>query len=171
MTDTLNRTVYGRMFRGTLIDIVETGPWDLLGGIFDKTYMPALLLEPGKNIYYDFSLAQNTSATLALPEAYSSSNRLYIAVRTDLPARVVFTSPTHGSRTILLNATDSDTYGTHGGFWTFQGDMTTFQITVPSTADGGATTSVQVFMYEIPDLSDFENYYDKQIGLGVSGDS
>ncbi len=132
--------------------------------------MPALVLEPGKQIYSSFGLAQNTSATIPLPENYTVGARLYIAVRTDLKARVVFTSPTHGStRTVLLKGTDSTDDGEHAAFWTYQGDITTFAVSIPSTADGGATTSVQVFMYEIPDLADFESYYDKQIGLGVSG--
>lgn len=170
MSDTLNRTVYGRLFKGAHDEIADTGPYDLIGALFDKTYMPALLLDPGKNIYYNFSLAQNASATLPLPENYSSANRLYIAVRVNLKARVVFTSPTHGTRTVLLRGTDSTDDGDHGGFWTYQGDMTTFAVNVPTTGDGGATTSIQVFMYEIPDLEDFENYYDKQIGFGTSGD-
>lgn len=171
MTDTVNRTVYGRVFRGTHDQLADTGPWSMIAAIYDKTYMPALVLEPGKNIYYDFSLAQNASATLSLPEAYDSANRLYIAVRTDLKARVVFTSPTHGSsRTVLLNATDDTDNGTHAAFWTYQGDMTTFAVSVPSTAQGGATTQIQVFMYEIPDLTDEDSYYDRAIGLGVSSD-
>jgi hypothetical protein len=171
MSDTLNRTVYGRIFRGSHQAIADTGPWEMIGSLYDKTYMPALLLEPGKQIFHRFSLAQNTSATLPLPENYDSAERLYIAVRSNLPARVVFTSPTHGAtRTILLNATDDTDNGTHAAFWTFQGDMTTFAVSVPSTADGGATTEFDVFMYEIPDLDDFESFYDKQIGFGISGD-
>ncbi len=171
MTDTLNRTVYGRIFRGTHDQIADTGPWELIGALFDRTNMPALVLEPGKQIYHAFTLAQNVSATLVLPEAYDSANRLYVAVRTDLKARVVLTSPTHGSTlTTLLKGTDSATDGEHAGFWTYQGDVTSLAISIPSTADGGATTQVQVFMYEIPDLADVESYYDKQIGLGVSGD-
>jgi hypothetical protein len=92
-------------------------------------------------------------------------------VRASLPSRVVFTSPTHGSSTVLLSGTTSTDDGTHAAFWTYQGDMTTFAVSVPSTAQGGDTTSFEVFMYEIPDLEDFESYYDKQIGLGVSGDA
>lgn len=172
MMDTLNRTVYGRLFKGTHSEIADTGPWALVGALFDKTNMPALLLEKGKTVYYAFNLAQNTSTTLPLPENYSSSNKLYIAVRSNLKARVVFTSPTHGSgNTVLIKGTDSDDDGDHAGFWCYQGDMTTFAVSIPSTADGGFTTEVQVFMYEIPDLEDFESYYDKQIGLGVSGDT
>ncbi len=131
--------------------------------------MPALLLDPGKQIYHNFSLAQNTSATLALPDDYDTANKLYIAVRSDLKCRLTYTSPTHGSGLIvLLQATDDTTNGTHGAFWTYQGDITSFAVSVPATAQGGATTQIQVFMYEIPDLTDFESYYDKQIGLGVS---
>ncbi len=167
--DTLSRTVYGRIFRGAYTAISHTDPSSLIGAIFDKTYMPSLVLDQGLNIYYNFSLAQNSSATLALPENYSTPSRLYIAVRTNHNARVVFTSPTHGTRTVLLCGTDSDDDGEHGAFWTYQGDMTTFAVSIPSTVQGGETTSVQVFMYEIPDLDDFESYYDKQIGLGVSG--
>lgn len=171
MSDTLNRTVYGRIYRGAFEQIADTNPGDLIGAIFDKTYMPALLLEPGKQIYQAFSLAQNTSATLPLPENYTVGARLYVAIRSDLKSRVIVTSPTHGSTlTTLIKGTDSTTDGEHAGFWTYQGDITTIAVSVPSTADGGATTAFEVFMYEIPDLSDFESYYDKQIGLGVSGD-
>lgn len=169
--DTINRTAFGRLFRGVMDSIGDASPSSLIGSLFDKTNMPALVIDPGKQVYYDFKLDQNESATLALPEAYDAANKLYIAVRCDLPARLTYTSPTHGSgRIVILKATDSDTEGTHGGFWTYQGDMTTFAVSVPSTADGGATTSIQVFMYEIPDLADYESYFDKQIGLGVSGD-
>lgn len=170
--DIINRTIYGRLFRGSQEAIADTGPWALLGALFDKTYMPALVLEPGKQVYYKFTLAQNASSTLPLPPEYDDDNKLYIAVMADLPARVAFTSPTHGAtRTVLLKGTDSVTSGTHAAFWTYQGDMTTFAVSVPSTADGGASTEFEVFMYEIPDLADFESYYDKQIGLGTSGDT
>jgi hypothetical protein len=170
VSDTLNRTVFGRIFRGALTEIANTGPWDMIGSLYDSTNMPALLLESGKQTYQEFSLAQNSSATLSLPENYDSAEKLYIAVWSDLKARVVFTSPTHGSRTVLLKGTDDDDNGEHAAFWTYQGDMTTFAVSVPQTSEGGATTAFRVFMYEIPDLADFESYYDKQIGLGVSGD-
>ncbi len=170
MSDTLNRTVYGRIFRGAHEQIADTGPWELIGALFDKTNMPALIIEPGKQIYHAFSLAQNTSAALARPESYSVANKLYIAVRSNFKARVVIVSPTHGTGTVLLKGTDSDDDGEHGAFYTYQGDVTSVTISIPTTADGGVTTAVQCFMYEIPDLSDFESYYDKQIGLGVSGD-
>lgn len=171
MTDIISRNVYGRVFRGAFDAIADTGPYDLIGSVFDRTNMPALVLAPGKNVYYNFALLQNTSATLALPEAYDADERLYIAVRTNLKARITFTSPTHGSgRIVLLDATDSTTEGEHAAFWSYQGDMTTFAISVPSTAQGGATTDIEVFMYEIPDLADSDNYYDGPIGYGVSGD-
>lgn len=169
--DTLNRNIYGRLFRGAYQEIADPVPSSLIGSVFDKTNMPALVLEPGKSVYYDFTLDQNESATLSLPQNYDPLFPLYIAVRSDLNARITFTSPTYGTgKIVLLKATDSATDGTHGAFWSFQGDMTTFAISIPSTGDGGATTSVQVFMYEIPDLSDFQSYFDRQIGLGVSGD-
>ena len=171
MTDTLNRTVYGRIFRGTHAELADTGPWDLIGAVFDKTNMPALIIEPGKQIYHAFSLAQSGSAVLALPENYAAPGRLYIAIMCDLKARAIVVSPTHGTSTVLLSGTDSDDDGDHSAFWTTQQDVTSLTITVPSTGDGGATTSFQVFMYEIPDLADFESYYDKQIGLGTSGDT
>lgn len=170
--DTLNRNVYGRLFRGTHDEMADTGPWNLIGAVFDKTYMPSLLLDPGKQVYYDFKLDQSDTTTLPLPANYDSDNRLYIAVRCNLLTRLTYTSPTHGSgRIVLLKGTDSDDDGVHGAFWTYQGDMTTFAVSIPTTADGGATTSIQVFMYEIPDLTDFESYFDKQIGLGISGDT
>lgn len=168
--DTLNRTVYGRVFRGSHRQIADTGPWEMIGSLYDKTYMPALLLEPGKQIFHRFSLAQSGSATLALPENYDVAERLYIAIRASLPSRAIIVSPTHGSSTVLLNGTDDDTNGEHAAFFTYQGDVTSLTITVPSTGDGGATTTFDVFMYEIPDLSDFESFYDKQIGYGISGD-
>ncbi len=169
--DTLNRTIYGRLFTGTSAAIAENGPWNLIGSIFDKTYMPALLLDPGKQIYQAFNLLQNSSATLSLPENYSAANKLYIAVHANLKVRLTYTSPTHGAnRIVLINATNDETKGVHGALWTYQGDMTSFAVSVPSTGDGGATTNIEVFMYEIPDLANFQSYYDKQIGLGVSGD-
>ncbi len=168
MTLALTRQIYGRLFRGTLETEANTGPWGLLGAIFDRVTMPALVLEPGKQVYYSFALAQNVSMTLPLPQEYSAPNRLYIAVRCNLKARLTYTSPTHGSgKIVILEATDSTDDGEHHAFWTYQGDMTTFAVSIPSTADGGATTDVEVFMYEIPDVSVFESYYDKQIGLGT----
>lgn len=168
--DTINRTVYGRIFRGAHQEIADTGPWELVGALFDRTLMPALVIDPGKQIYQQFSLAQNASASLSLPENYTVGARLYIAVMTDFKARVVVVSPTHGTGTTLLKGTDSDDDGDHASFWTSQMDVTSLTVSIPSTADGGVTTIVQAFMYEIPDLDDFESYYDKQIGLGVSGD-
>ncbi len=168
--DTVNRQVYNRLFKGSFEQIADTSPSDLIGAVFDKTLMPALLIDPGKQVYYNYTLLQAESVAVPLPPEYSAASRLYIAVQTDLKARVVLVSPTHGSGTTLLKGTDSTTLGTHASFWSFQGDVTSLTISVPSTADGGATTSVQVFMYEIPDLADFESYFDKQIGLGVSGD-
>lgn len=169
--DTLTRQIYGRIFSGAHESIAYTTPSMLQGAIFDKTYMPALLIERGKQAFYEFQIPQSGSYTVPLPEDYDTDNRLYIAVRTDLNATITYTSPTHGAgKKVLLKATDSDDDGTHAAFWTFQGDMTTFAVSIPSTANGGATTCVQVFMYEIPTLTDFESFFDKQIGLGVSGD-
>lgn len=171
MTDTLNRTVYGRIFRGTCDQISDTGPWDLIGAVFDKTNMPALVIAPGKSIYYDYSIAQADSVTLGLPEDYSTADRIYVAIRSNLKARLTLSIPNEGSGLItLLNGTDSDDDGDHGAFWSYQGRLSSIAVSIPSTADGGFTTSVQIFMYSIPDLDDFESYYDKQIGLGVSGD-
>ncbi len=169
MSDTLNRTVYGRIFRGSHQAIAETGPRQLIGALFDRTNMPALVLDPGKQIYYDFTLDQNVSKTLALPENYDGGV-LYIAVQADLKCSLVYSTPTHGSSTVLLKGTDTTTEGTHAAFWSYQGDMTSFAVSVPSTANGGATTAIQVFMYEMPDLTDYQNYFDQQIGYGVSGD-
>ncbi len=167
--DTINRNIYGRLFKGEFESIADTNPSALIGAVFDKTYMPALIIDPGKQAYYKFTLLQNESVTLALPPEYDAANKLYIAVQTNLNTRLTFTSPTHGSgRIVLLKGTDDTTSGSHAGYWIYQGDMTTFAVSVPSTADGGATTNISVFMYEIPDLDDFESYYDKQIGLGVS---
>jgi hypothetical protein len=171
LEDTLTRQIYARLFTGSYSDIAYTTPSKLVGSIFDSTYMPSLVISKGKSVYYDFSLAQNTSATLPLPENYTVGAKLYIAVCSDLRARLTYTSPTHGAGLkVLLEASDNTTDGTHAAVWTYQGDMTTFAVSVPSTAQGGATTQIQVFMYEIPDLEDFESYYDKQIGLGTSGD-
>ncbi len=167
MTDVLNRTVYARLFSGTLTTEANSGPWGLSGAVFDRIRMPALVLAPGKQIYREFTLDQAVSATLQLPDDYTVGARLYIAVACNLLTRITYTSPTHGSgRIVLLKATDDTTKGTHGGFWCYQGDMTTFAISVPSTADGGALTHISVFMYEIPDLSDVDSYYDREIGLG-----
>lgn len=167
--DTINRNIYGRLYKGAFQNIADTNPADLIGAVFDKTYMPALVIDPGKQVYYDVEVAVNTSVTFALPPAYDVAQKLYIAVQADLRARITFTSPTHGSgRIVLLDAFDNAINGVHRAFWTYQGDMTTFAVSAPSVGDGGALTHVQVFMYEIPDLGDFESYYDKQIGLGVS---
>lgn len=170
MSDTLNRTIYGRLFKGSFQDIADTVPSQLIGALFDKTYMPSLLLDPGKQVYYDFKLNQSDSAVLALPENYTAGAKLYIAVQVDLLATLAYTSPTHGAGNIvLLKGTNTTSFGTHRAFWTYQGDMTTFQVSIPTSGAGGLTTSVQVFMYEIPDLANFESYFDKQIGLGTSG--
>lgn len=169
--DTLNRTVYGRLFQGAHDELADTGPWDLVAAIYDKTYMPALVLAPGKQVSYEFALEQNTSQAVALPAEYDVARPLYVAVWCDLYGRVTFSSPTHGAdKVVLLQGTDSTTAGTHAAFWTYQGDLTSLTVSVPTTAQGGATTTFRIFMYEIPDLEDFESYFDKQIGLGVSGD-
>lgn len=167
MTDVLNRTVYTRMFRGTMTTEADSGPWGLVGSLYDRVRMPALVLDPGKQIYYDFKLDQNESATLALPADYAVGAKLYIAVQCSLLTLLTYTSPTHGvGQIVKLNASNDATLGVHAGFWCYQGDMTTFVVSIPNTGAGGATTLIQCFMYEIPDLSDAESYYDQEIGLG-----
>lgn len=168
--DTLNRTVYARVFRGTHAEIADVGPWNLIGSIFDKTYMPALLLAPGKQAYYEFSLAQSATQLVALPQNYVSPNRLYVAVLVDAKVTLQLVSPTHGASDIVLQGTNTTLQGFHPGFWVYQGDLTSLTVAIPTTGQGGVTTSVKIFMYEIPDLNDFQSYYDKQIGYGVSGD-
>lgn len=170
MSDTINRQIYGRMFKGAYQSISDTAQSDFIGAVFDKTLMPALLIAPGKQSYQAFTLPQDGSFEVPLPIDYDMAERLYIAVKASKKASVLYDSPTHGNGNVaLLNATDSTALGTHAAFWSYQGDISSLEILVPSTANGGDTTDFQVFMYEIPDLDDFESYFDKQIGLGVSG--
>lgn len=168
MTDTINRQNYWRLFRGTHQAISDTGPWDLIGAVFDHTYMPALVIDPGYQAYYSLPLTYPSVATLDLPENYDpATQRLYVALRSTANLTVTFSSLTFGmNNKFILKGTDSDEQGEHAGLWTFQGDMLSLSL---SAVNGAGEASVQVFMYTIPDLTDFESYYDKQIGLGYSG--
>lgn len=170
--DVINRQCYGRLFAGALNDMAKATQSSLIGQVFDATQMPALVLDPGKQCFHSFTLAQNASFAIPLPPDYDVTRPMYVAVESNLKARVQFDSPTFGnSNVVLLYGTDDETNGTHKAFWTYQGDLSSFTISIPSTADGGATTSIKVFMYEVPDLTDFESFYDKQIGLGYSGET
>jgi hypothetical protein len=166
MTETLNRTVHGRLFRDQIEHESDSGSWGVVAQVFDRIRMPALNLEPGKAIYREFSLDVSESATLQLPADYTTGAQLYIAVVCDLTGRVTYTSPTHGTgRIVLVKGTDSEDDGAHWGFWVYQGDMTTFAVSVPA---GGLTTTFRVLMYEIPDLEEADSYYDNEIGLGTT---
>lgn len=167
--DAINRQVYARLFTGAFQTITKTTPSDLIGAVFDSTYMPALVIDPGKQCFHSFTLAQNTSFAVPLPPSYDGTSPMYVAIESNLKARVAYNSPTHGAtNTALLYGTDSTSDGSHYAVWTYQGDLTSLTVSVPSTADGGATTRLKVFMYEIPDLTDPYSYFDKQIGLGTS---
>jgi len=167
--DIVTRNNYARLFQGVLQDISYASSGSQVAAIFDRTYMPALLVEDGKQIFHSFTLAQNSSQALQLPQLYDQANKLYIAVQTDGRAKVAWDSPTHGSsQAVLLEATSSDADGVHKALWCYQGDVSAVTVSIPPTAQGGATTEVQVFMYEIPDLEVYSSYYDKQIGLGIT---
>lgn len=167
--DAINRQVYGRLYSGAFQTITKTTQADLIGAVFDSTYMPAVVIDPGKQCFHSFTMAQNTSYSILLPPDYDVTRPMYVAVQSDLKARVNFDSPTYGNGNIaLLYGTNSSTDGVHYGVWTFQGDLTAFSISIPSTADGGATTRVKVFMYEIPDLTTADSFFDRQIGLGTT---
>lgn len=168
--DTINRNVYGRLFRGSHDAESDTGPWALLGSIFDKTYMPALLVDSGHQIYYKFSADAGDSLGIPLPANYDRTQRIYVAVKCNKKAKLTFIRiQATTTQNALLMGTDSSTEGVHPGLWTYQGRLFSLTVVIPSSMDGGAATDVEVFMYQIPDLEDFESYYDKQIGLGVSG--
>lgn len=171
MKDTISRTVYGRLFKGSLTAQSETGPWNLLGSVFDLLQMPALSLDSGNNIYREFSLGQNESVSLQLPQNYANTSYLYVAIGADLPSRVTYVTSDSVNNQIILKGTTAALEGMHAAFWGYQGRLNSLTVSVPSTADGGATTNFQAFMYTIPDLSVAESFYDRQIGLGVSGDS
>lgn len=167
--DTITRNNYGRLFKGVMQNISYASAGDLITAVFDRVYMPALVIEDGKQLFQSFSIDQNQSQSLQLPQDYDSDNKLYVAIETNGKAKVSWDSPTHGNtQAVLLNATDSDSEGTHKALWCYQGDVSAMSISIPSTANGGVLTDVNIFMYELPDLEVYTSYFDKQIGLGIT---
>lgn len=161
----LTRNVHGRLFFGTLDSEVEAGPSSLRTTVFDRLTMPALALDPGKAISHEFLNAANTSNTLVLPAAYDTDRPLFVAIVTSENLRVAITSPEFsGTKVVLLKATETDTdAGTHQGFFVWQGQVTTLAVSV---ANGANPAAVNVFMYEVPDLTVMASYVDQQIALG-----
>lgn len=166
MTQSLKRNIKGRVFRGTLS--AESGPWDLTAMVYDRHVMPALDIANGSSFFQEFRLDQAESATIPLPEAAVTASVIYVAVRCNLLTRITYTSPTLGTgKKVLIKATDSTADGEHMGFWVYQGDLTSLAISIPSTADGGATTLVSVMMYIVPDLTLAASFTDRNQGLGT----
>lgn len=169
MTEIITRQNYARLFDGVFKDMANTIEGDLIAAVFDRVYMPSLVAADGKSLYQSFTLLQNVTQTLEVPQLYVTSKRLYVAILTNGRVRVNYNSPTHGNtKKVLLEATNTTALGVHNAFWTYQGDISAISVTTPSTADGGTTTEVNVFMYEIPDLALAASYFDRQIGLGVT---
>ena len=167
--DTLTRNNYARLFDGILKNISYASSSKQVGAVFDRTYMPALILEDGKQIYHSFLIGQGATQVIPLPQKYLSSNRLYVSVEANYKAKITWNSPTHGSgQAVLLQATGGTTDGVHKALWCYQGDVSTMSVVIPITAQGGVTTEVKVFMYELPNLEIAASYFDKQIGLGVT---
>lgn len=166
--DTVTRNNYARLFDGIYEDIADTIPSKNTATVFDRTYMPALLIEDGKQIFHSFTMAVNESQVIQLPQDYDDAQRLYIAIQVNGKAKVALVSPTHGSSAVLLDGLDTDADGTHNAFYSHQGDITSVTISTPTALLGGTTTEVKVFMYELPDLEVATSYFDKQIGLGVT---
>lgn len=164
--DTLTRNNYARLFKGPIQSIAYAPSGSQLAAIFDRTYMPALVIDPGKQIAHNFNMTQNTSQLIQMPQLHDDSKITYVAVQTNGRAKITWTDPT--SRAVLMEATSSDADGVHNALWCHQGIVETLTISIPPTAQGGGNTEVKVFIYELPDLEVFTSYYDRQIGLGVT---
>ena len=168
--DTLTRNNYARLFDGVYEEISATIASKNIVSVFDRTYMPALVIEDGLQAFHNFTMAVSESQVIQLPQLYDNIERLYVAIETNGRAKVAIVSPTHGTSAILLEATDTDTLGTHNSFFSYQADVTSITISTPSALQGGTATKVKVFMYVLPDLTIAESYFDQQIGLGVTGE-
>ncbi len=170
MTQALSRTVSARLFKGTEADESGSGPWGLVGQVFDRVNMPALVMAAGDYCSYSgtFTGTQSTDAlNLIFPQNKTASSLLYIAIIVSNRVGLSLVSPTIGTGKVLLEGTNDSAAGVHPGLWVYQGDITSIQLTRPSTANGGVVgTSFSVFSYIIPDLDDAENYYDKELALG-----
>lgn len=161
----LTRNISGRLFDGTLDSEVAAPLGALRAQIFDRLTMPALELDAGKTLAQEYLNAANTSVTLPLPPDYDDERPLFVALTASENLRIAITSPEFsGTKVVLLKATETDTdAGTHAGIFTWQGRVTTI---ATSVALGATPSSVNVCMYEVPDLEDMTSYVDQQIALG-----
>lgn len=160
MSDTVGRTVYGRIFAGTLDEESDATAGALRAQLFDRLTMPSLYVDTGKTISYDLTL-DTTGGVLTLPPNYDDDNRLYVALTTDVEIKIITVSPTHGTNSVLVMGTTGSTDGEHAGFYCWQGDVTS--ITIVSLV----AATLSVFMYEIPDLTDQDSYVGGSLALGT----
>lgn len=120
-----------------------------------------LVLADGK--WASDAIVMNASDTEAmqLPVAYSSANRLAAYFSTDEIVKVTIVSPVHGTSNFLMKGRDSDALG----FLCWQGRVTSITLTIPAGADD---TSIEYFMFELPDLSLAASFRGGQQATGVA---
>lgn len=160
----LVRQSSARVFNGVVQN--QTLPMSrVAASVYDKRFMAALSLEPGKYNYYHNQVPQGVTVPLEFPVDWNPLRPLYVAIWTTGPLLVH-----KDSGTFAVMATDSDSLGQHYGLWSVQeAAIISLDIEVPSTVNGGYDCEVKVFMYEIPDLTKASSYVDNVVALGTNG--
>lgn len=166
----LLRQSYARVFNRSVDDIGTLPMSKVSASVYDKRFMPALSLEPGKFTFYTNLMPQNSTTTLEFPSEWVTTRPLYVAIWTTGPLLVTKVDALAASGVSAVIATESDAAGVHYGLWNVQErGITSITIATPSTANGGYDCEVKIFMYEIPDLTVASSYVDNVVALGVTG--
>lgn len=156
------RQIQASLAEGQIDSLAEATrfPWRM------RDILPKYVLKIDDGLYASgYQLVDNTAFAIPLPEDYSSSDRLYCAIRAEGIIRATIVSPTHGTVKFLIKGTTGTTDGDHPGLLIWCGDVTSITM---DTSSGAVLTPIEWFLWRLPDLTDADSYRIGQLALGVA---
>lgn len=97
-----------------------------------------------------YQIGGSTSQTIALPEGYSSADRLFVLLSAFGQVRVTVVSPAHSNSVFTLNGTT-----TREAVATWNGRVTSITVTTPTST----AVKVRYSLYQLPDLTDPDSFW------------
>lgn len=162
MTVYLQRQFAGWLAPGNDEDPVTYPPQSRVWDLRDVYPSNVLQIDQGLQNSFETTIATLGSLTVALPQLYVSTEKLFVLIRGNKLLKVVTVIPVAGTSSALLRpGLDTDQNGVH----CFCSRVTSITITNPS-AD---TATVQYFLFQMPDLSLAASWEQGYQVTGVTG--